>query len=83
MIWFSIVGLICGFLVALIGLFRNKTTELIIFLVCFCLFVIVWSPEENKNNEPKAIDVYRGLTTLQVTYKDSVAVDSVVIWKDK
>lgn len=32
---------------------------------------------------PQAIDVYRGNTTLQVTYQDSVAVDSVVIFKKK
>ena len=30
---------------------------------------------------PKAIDVYRGKTTLEITYRDSVAVDSVVVYK--
>jgi hypothetical protein len=30
---------------------------------------------------PKAIDVYCGRTTLEITYKDSVAVDSVVVFK--
>lgn len=28
---------------------------------------------------PSAIDVYRGKTTLEITYIDSVAVDSVVV----
>lgn len=28
------------------------------------------------------MDVYRGKTTLEITYKDSVAIDSVVVWKD-
>ena len=28
--------------------------------------------------EPTALDVYRGKTTLEITYRDSVAVDSVV-----
>lgn len=32
-------------------------------------------------SKPKPIDVYRGNTTLEITYKDSVPVDSVVIWK--
>ena len=27
------------------------------------------------------MDVYQNKTTLQITYKDSVAVDSVVVWK--
>ena len=30
----------------------------------------------------KPIDVYRGKTTLEITYRDSVAVDSVVVWKE-
>ena len=30
---------------------------------------------------PTAIDVYRGKTTLEITYRDSVAVDSVVVYK--
>lgn len=34
-----------------------------------------------KNDEPKAIDVYRHKTSLQVVYKDSVAIDSTVVWK--
>lgn len=33
--------------------------------------------------KPQAMDVYRGNTTLEITYKDSVAVDSVVVFKDK
>lgn len=30
-----------------------------------------------------AIDVYRGKTTLQITYKDSIPIDSVVVYKNK
>lgn len=33
--------------------------------------------------KPKAIDVYQGNTTLEITYKDSIPIDSVVVWKDK
>ena len=32
-------------------------------------------------NEPTALDVYRGKTTLEITYRDSVAIDSVVVYK--
>lgn len=32
---------------------------------------------------PMPIDVYRGHTTLQITYKDSVAVDTIVVFKDE
>jgi hypothetical protein len=33
--------------------------------------------------EPRAIDVYRNKTTLQITYQDSIPVDTVVVWKDE
>ena len=32
-------------------------------------------------NSPTALDVYRGKTTLEITYRDSVAVDSTVVYK--
>lgn len=32
---------------------------------------------------PKAIDVYKGGTTLEITYKDGIPVDSTVVWKSK
>lgn len=34
-------------------------------------------------NTPTALDVYRGKTTLEITYRDSVAVDSTVVYKMK
>ena len=36
-----------------------------------------------QEQHPQAIDVYRGKTTLEITYRDSVAVDSVVVYKIK
>lgn len=33
--------------------------------------------------KPTALDVYRGKTTLEITYRDSIAVDSVVVYKMK
>lgn len=35
------------------------------------------------SNTPKAIEVYQGKTTLEKTYVDGVAVDSVVVYKNK
>ena len=32
---------------------------------------------------PTAMDVYQGKTTLEITYRDGVAVDSTVVFKDK
>ena len=39
--------------------------------------------DESRSNVPTALDVYRGNTTLEITYRDSVAVDSVVVFKNK
>ena len=33
--------------------------------------------------EPQAMDVYKGKTTLEITYKDGVAIDSTVVFKNK
>ena len=30
---------------------------------------------------PTALDVYRGKTTLEITYRDSLAIDSTVVYK--
>lgn len=32
---------------------------------------------------PTALDAYRGKTTLEITYRDSVAIDSTVVYKVK
>lgn len=42
--------------------------------------IIVVSKYED---EPKAIHVYQGKTTLEITYRDNIPVDSVVIFKTK
>lgn len=33
-------------------------------------------------NKPTAIDVYQGKTTLEITYKDGIPIDSVVVFKN-
>lgn len=33
------------------------------------------------NDEPTALDVYRGRTTLEITYHDSIPIDTVVVFK--
>ena len=34
-------------------------------------------------NHPPAIEVYRGNTTLEITYRDSIPVDSIVVFKPR
>lgn len=47
--------------------------------IAFLLFIII----DEKDLSVKPIDVYRGKTTLEITYRDSVAVDSTVVWKEE
>lgn len=47
------------------------------------LFIGLCGGFEDKNPKPRAIDVYRGKTTLQITYQDTIPTDTVVIWKNE
>ena len=38
---------------------------------------------KEKNNTPTALDVYQGKTTLEITYRDNIPIDSVVVFKDE
>lgn len=39
----------------------------------------IWCISSSKS--PKAIDVYRDKTTLQITYKGNIPIDSTVVYK--
>ena len=52
-------------------------------LVVLSIFAAMLISGKNLDNTPIALDVYRGKTTLEITYKDSVALDSVVVFKDE
>lgn len=34
-------------------------------------------------SKPSALEVYQGKTTLEITYKDSIPIDSVVVYKER
>jgi hypothetical protein len=55
-------------------------TIILIISVALFLFAVFYKPQ-NKSNSPKAIDVYRGKTELEITYRDTIAIDSTVVWK--
>lgn len=52
----------------------------ILLTISGIIFVILHSSYNNRNT-PTALDVYRGKTTLEITYKDGVPCDSIVVWK--
>ena len=47
----------------------------IIIGVLFCMFVV--------QDNPRAIDVYKGKTTLRYIYDNGDISDSIVVWKNK
>lgn len=53
----------------------------------FCMFILgvllqATISSSLISNDPKPIDVYRGKTTLKITYVDSIPQDTLVIWKE-
>lgn len=50
---------------------------LISTILTFIIFVLVIV----YITEPRAINVYRGNTTLEITYKNGIPIDSTVVWK--
>lgn len=79
MIW-SIALLFMGFIINFI--FSDEHPEIYFgtLLACVGTSLIV---ESTYKENPSAMDVYQGKTTLEITYKDGVAIDSVVVFKDK
>lgn len=48
-------------------------------IICMILLSIIFILFSTA--KPTAMDVYQGKTTLEITYKNRVPVDSVVVWK--
>jgi len=51
--------------------------------VLFMIFLAILEDGLFSKWVPSAIEVYQGKTTLEITYKDGVAIDSVVVYKNK
>ena len=54
--------------------------KFLIFILSVYSFLVLWL-SFSYLKEPRAIDVYKGKTTLVITYKDRVPIDSTVVWK--
>ena len=53
-----------------------------IFVICISSLIII-ALSVAYLRKPQAIDVYKGKTTLEITYKDKVPIDSTVVWKNR
>ena len=80
MIWIGIALLFVGLLINFIVSDEHPGIYLGTFLAC--LGAMLFMANCYKSN-PSAMDVYQGKTTLEITYKDGVAIDSVVVFKNE
>lgn len=56
----------------------DNAITLILTIISIILSIVLMT---YYNLNPKAIDVYRGKTTLEIVYRDNVPIDSTVIFK--
>ena len=86
MIWAIIILIIAILAYVLILWAADEDNRFLIVIGGWIQFAIISAIVvllEIKYPTPTALDVYRGKTTLEITYRDSVAVDSVVVYKVK
>lgn len=58
---------------------NSKRLTFILLIYSFVIFLLLFF----YLTKPTAIDVYRGKTTLEITYKDKIPIDSTVVWKNR
>ena len=54
-----------------------------LFLIILAIIFTGLVTSYDNRNTPTAMDVYQGKTTLEITYRDSIPVDSIVVFKDE
>lgn len=80
MIWIGIALLFVGLLINFIVSDEHPGVYFGTFVACVGAILIAAHKYESN---PSAMDVYQGNTTLEITYKDGVAIDSVVVFKNE
>lgn len=60
------------------------------WLICICggsavigILLLFVGIAKTSPKRPTALDVYEGKTTLEITYRDSIPVDSTVVFKEE
>ena len=78
-----VILLIIGIVVFILGIACNETDNLGFWLgVIGSWIMVIALLAMEESSKPSAMDVYKGKTTLEITYRDSVPVDSVVVFKN-
>ena len=82
MIWIGIALIFVGLIINFIVSDDDEHPGIYIGTLLACMGAALMTATKYETN-PSAMDVYQGKTTLEITYKDGVAIDSVVVFKNK
>lgn len=81
MIILGLIFLIGGFIAAAIIILSDTDKVTVLGTFSSVLLIIGGADCLYNYNYPQAIDVYRGKTTLQITYKGNIPIDTTVVYK--
>ena len=82
MIVIGIIAIVFGLIFSAKAFIDSNYNERVTFIAYaggLAMAMGIWCIASNKS--PKAIDVYKGKTTLQITYKNNVLIDTTVVYK--
>lgn len=78
----SLILILVGSLGIVLIIISEQTDKITALGTLFSiLFIIAGAGCLDSYKHPQAIDVYRGKTTLQITYKGSIPIDTTVVYK--
>lgn len=80
MIILGIILILGGFIAAVVIILSEANKLAILGAVSSVLLIIGGVGCLYNYKHPQAIDVYRGKTTLQITYKNNVPIDTIVVY---
>jgi hypothetical protein len=78
----AILGIIVSVAIMIYCYVCSEDELIVTFAIFGALGLFLFLTALHIQDMPSAMDVYRGKTTLKITYVDSVAVDSVVVFKE-
>lgn len=82
--WYLVIMIVTFFVSAGVSAISEIKEKDLSFWIYVCGFIggitsiLSWN-----NDTPTSMDVYQGKTTLEITYRNGVPVDSVVVFKNK
>ena len=81
------VMLLVLMIVLIYNIYKENSVCVILASICIIMstgaLIYVTSEIDDISSEPTALDVYRGLTELEITSVNGVPQDTVVVFKDK